>query len=73
MRPALKISVGSAAAERCATVANVFFMPMGEHPPCTYPVSGCSSRCGSMDTDFSPTAAAALRKSNSHSTGTRKT
>ncbi len=50
-----------------------FLRHRGEHPPCTYPVRGSRSSDLIIDSDFSPTLAAAFFRSRLPVTGTRKT
>ena len=60
-------------AELSKNVGNGFFMPTGEQPPWTYPVTGSSCFCGSISTAFSPAALAAFLRSSSAATGITNT
>lgn len=71
--PPLKIIVPNPWADCAMTVGNCFFMPIGEHPPWTYPVRGSKSLDLTMLMLFSPTDFAAFFKSSSFWTGSKNT
>ena len=54
-------------------VGNSFFMPSGDVPPRTYPVTAGRSCQLSSASDFSPAARAAFLRSSSQATGMQKT
>ena len=71
--PPLTYVTSPSATEESTTVENCLFIQNGEHPPCTYPVTVSNWDAGIMDSDFSPTDAAAFFRSSSLPTGTTNT